>query len=289
MLDPNLQSLFNVFSQASRASQYAMENADRFPYPLLGIVTKNEDPDNQRRIKCSISAIPALETYWIRRLPLYPGFDPPMPQIGQTVLILCNQGNETEMSYIAAQTPPNPPLGKEDPVNDWWVDIPGSQNTIVKKNKDLTVGNNHTEDIGNDQTVTIGNRQDVTVGLEASHRTALDNTISVGKSLRLVNDAGAGLTLHESGALILNDAFGNEIALGGISAGLNDYTSDAIWYSRTGSLNWHLFDNNLNIYRINNWDFGVNASGNVRINGKNIATVGAPDSGGDVLTSKGWS
>ncbi|MDZ7922499.1 MAG: phage baseplate assembly protein V [Marinagarivorans sp.] len=84
---------------------------------------------------------------------------------------------------------------------------------------------------------------------EQVERTDGDRTVNVGASLILKNDAGASITLAANGSIIIEDAGGNRLSLDGTIAF---------------------------------------ATASLSIAGKQIATVGAVDSDGEALVSKGW-
>lgn len=92
-----------------------------------------------------------------------------------------------------------------------------------------------------------------------------NHTVQCGRSLRLMNDAGAYIELSELGTVVIGDAFGHTWILGGSSSG-------------SGAWKWDINGDNIDI---------VNAS-DFKINGKTIATIGALDSDGDTLQTRGW-
>ena len=82
-----------------------------------------------------------------------------------------------------------------------------------------------------------------------NERTDRERVISVGESLTLQNDAGASIELAANGNVVITDSVGNSMTLAG---GISFSTSS------------------------------------LRVDNKEIATVGAPDTGGDTLTDRGW-
>jgi hypothetical protein len=248
-----LGQIFDTLHKSQQASQRSLDQVGRVNHPTLCTVTDNNDPEKKRRIKVSDPAKPALSTDWLRRLSFTPGDDPPLPPVGSTVMCLFDNGDEVRGWYMQCQNATNPAFEKESVQDDWWRETPGRKTEVVG-----------------------GDRQ-TTVKGEDAERIDQGRVLSVGKALILRNDAGASLTLHESGAVVLGDAFGNTLVLGGASGGLSSPT-DFSWQTVSGNCNWNLGGNQLNI---------VNAS-DVTISGKSVATLTALDTGGDALTTRGW-
>lgn len=204
-----MDSLFQAAHQAQASARLAADLESRAIAPYLAIVTNNDDPQGQRRLRASDPVMPGLETYWLRRLVVAPRLDSPVPDVGSTVLVLSVDGDPVNGWWMECMNDTNPPLKKSDPLQDLHSDVRGEQ--VERVGKDLS--------------------------------------ISVGESLTLRNDAGASITLAASGNVIIEDSSGNKMTLAG-----------GITFS-TGSL---------------------------QVGGKQIATVGAPDTRNDILTDRGW-
>lgn len=248
-----LAEIFDTLHASQQANQRSLDQVGRVNHPVLCTVADTNDPNGKRRIKVSDPAKPGLASDWLRRIQPLPFYDPPLPPIGSTVICFFDGGDETRGWYLQCQNDTNPPFGKASAQNDQWQEIPGNQ----------------TEQVEGDRSCTIKG--------EDSERVDQNQTVRVGKQLRLQNDAGASLTLHESGAIVLQDAWGNKLVLGGASGGLGTST-DFQWNTVSGNCTWNLGGNELNI---------VNAS-NVTISNKSVATIGAVDSDGDTLITRGW-
>ena len=204
-----MESMFAAMHQAQQSAQFAGDQEGRANAPYLAVVTNTDDPLGQRRIKATDPIMPGLETHWLRRLTPRPGLDEPLPRAGSTVLVFSIDGDPINGWWMAAINDTNPPLQKPDPVADMHSIVAGEQSDRIEQ----------------------------------------DLTVSVGKSLTLINDAGASITLAASGDVIIKDAAGNQISLaGGISF----------------------------------------ATGSLSVAGSQISTIGALDNAGDVLSTKGW-
>jgi hypothetical protein len=245
-------SLVEMLCRAEKASQYALSKAGRQESVVLATVTDVDDPDGLRRIRVSDPVNPGMQTYWLRRLLSFPGFDPPLPQVGQTVAVHFVDGDPSSGCYTQFVNKATPPFDKESPTDDLRCDVPG--------NIDLNAGKNQTQYINNDL------------------------KIHAGGEIRIENDAGAYLKLDKSGAVILGDAFGNQIVLGGQTAGLG-YGSDFIWDVVSGAMNWNLNGHDLNI--IDGADIAITAA-NASLGGNQITTIGSVDSGGYTNETRGW-
>lgn len=200
---------FKTLHQANQAASEGLDLKGRAFMPYLAVVTNNDDPTKARRVKAAAPTSPGTETHWLRRLSTHPNLDPPLPKIGQTILVMSIDGDPLNGWWMICVNAPNPPHDKPDPQLDF-------------------------------SAVTEG-RQD--------ERTDGDRVINVGQSLTLRNDAGASITLADNGNVIITDGSGNSINLAG-----------AIAFS-TSSLS---------------------------VGGKQITTLGAVDTGGDSLATKGW-
>lgn len=247
-----LDKLFTTIHNSDRASKFALDLENRDLFPALAVVTNNKDPDGKRRIKVALPASPGLESDWIRPLQTSPNLDPPLPKIGSTVLYLSVDGTLNSW-YLSCVNDTNPPLEKEDPVNDHRERTPGKRWLDVAKDF-------FTKCLANLFIDADGNIN-----------------IKAGKKVTISNTAGASLTLHEAGVAILSDNLGNTIVLGGSTNGLG-YASDIICEIQTGNIRFNMNGNAVEF---------LNA-GNVAINSKSVTTLTAQDSRGDTLVSRGY-
>lgn len=229
--------LFKVWHESQRASQLATDLEGRSPFPSIGTVTQNDDPEQRRRVKVSFPKNMNIESPWLDRKTTSPSDDPPVPKIGQTVEVSFIDGDPHRGVYSGVLTnAKNVAQDTPSPLVDDARCIEGSRSERIDEN----------------------------------------STLKVGKKLRLENDAGAYLELHESGALKLGDAFGNTIVLGGHSAAIGPLTDCII--NTVESVAWNL----------NGQSIAFDNAGDVNISGKSIVVVGSTDSDGDVNNSRGY-
>jgi|694.fasta_scaffold01920_13 phage baseplate assembly protein V len=199
-------SFLSRLTELQDTAKFANSLIGRNIAPYLAIVSNNNDPDNRRRIKVVNPANPQLETHWIRRLDTTQGKDEPLPKIGQTVLVLCIDGVDTNAFYLYCVNDTNPPLNKNNVVEDFMYNLDGSY------------------------------------------------TITADRTITLQTASGGVITVNTNGSVSVQSP--------------STVTLTAPTINITGN---------------------VSITGSsVAINGQQIATVGAPDSRGDVLTGKGW-
>jgi hypothetical protein len=246
--------LLQILAESQRVNQFAGELQHRNDSTQMGIATNNDDPLGLRRLKLTTAAKGGLtETDYVMRVLPCPYWDPPLPVPGVSLALTNFDGNPHDgvwAGVMVNQT--NPPFAKADPINDDWRVIPGAATLQVGRDRDTTIGQNET------------------------HRTEQNHTINVGQKLRLQNDAGAYIELQENGAVLIGDAFGNTITLGGASAGLGMGTN-LDWNSQS-TVNWNLNGQSLNITN----------PANVTVAGKSVIVVGSTDSDGDINNSRGY-
>ncbi len=231
-------------------------------FPIVAPVVINIDPEKRRRIKVADPLFGGkLQSNWIRPIRVTQNNDPPLPQINQLVIIFFIEGDSEKGFYLPLMNDTNPSLVKNDEVLDHAENIEGNKFLQINGNDKLIIKNDSGVEISGNQTINItGDRLIELIGEE---KLDVDKSIeiSAGQTVLIKNDAGAFISLNSSGIVVIQDAYGRKITLGG--------SSNSEW--------------NLNHFPLNI----VNANG-VSINGKQIATVGAVDSDGDTITNKGW-
>lgn len=252
-----MQEIFEILNNARKASQIALDQQGRHPYPVMGIVTNNNDPEGKRRIKVALPSSPQVESDWIRRLLVSPFIDPPLPEVGQTVLCLWAEGLETLGFYLQLMNNTNPARDKDDPIKDLSMEVPGARTSSVKQDDKLIVGGDTTTEVGG--SINDSAQKDITFSSGGDFATSAERDI-------LMSCLNA-LILHAETYLKLQAGPTNYIELGA------DGSSKV-----SGTWTINLSGATLNF---------VNAS-SITINGKQVATVGAVDSDGDVITQKGW-
>lgn len=245
--------ILDVLADSIKANQYAKDMQGRSMSLLFCKVTDNQDPLGLRRIKVTTEGKGALtSTDWLIRMPLIPNYDPPLPPIGSCVVCGFFSGDPHDGAWISVvNNSLNPPdTNQKNPINDSTILIPGDNKETIK--------GDDTRKVEGDRTSTIEGNEDRKVGN--------DLIIDVGETLTLKNTAGASLTLHKSGFIILKDKFGNKLVLGGASGGHNT-PSDLEW-TIAGDIN-------------------LLTTGKVKINSNEIAVIGAEDTDNDVIVDSG--
>lgn len=194
-----MNRIFEILAQSERANQLAMESEGRVNYPILGIVTNNQDPEGRRRVKVNTALNPGLDTPWLTRICPNPFRDAPVPTLGQTVLIFYIDGLETKGCYLPLQNDTNPSYETSDPLQDLKEEIPGARDVSIQTDDSLVVGSN------------------------MEHRIEGNIDISCGTTVTIRNDSGATITLGNGGQVIITDSVGRQLRLGG------SISSDNIW------------------------------------------------------------
>jgi Type VI secretion system/phage-baseplate injector OB domain len=244
-----MEELFEIWHTSSKASQIALDSVGRHNYPVLGIVTNNDDPENKRRVKVSLASSPALESDWLRRLLPSPFIDPPLPTVGQTVMVLYAEGVETNGYYINLMNATNPPRDKESVKDDYSEGIPG--------NREIEIG-------GNDSLLVKGELLTET-DKSSTHKAEEDYKVEVKRNILM--DALNAITLTAAQYVMLKAGqwFIKLYSNGTTQMGGGVLTIDCGGHG---------------IHFVN--------TGTMSINGKEIATLDATTNEGDVIVNKGW-
>jgi hypothetical protein len=237
--------LFESWQKSESAAAFARQLEGRNPFIEPAIVMAIDDPLNRRRVRVTLAKSPETMTDWLDRLIVSPSDDPPLPQLGQTVVVAFYSGDGHHGCYFGAltndrnveQKTTTPALDSARVVpGDLLENVEGESKSVIRK----------------------------------------DLIFDVGQTVLIKNAAGASLTLTEAGVAIVEDAWGNRIILGGASGGMG-LPSDVIAE----------FQASMTI-DLNNHSLSIVDANNVSINGKQVATIGATDSRGDNLTTRGW-
>lgn len=267
-----MSQILKLLAQSAIANQYADENRLRVFGLMRCVCTDNDPPtDKPRYIRVTTSSKGGkTQTPWLQPMRLIPGYDPPMPLIGSTVICACIDGDPHDMVWLGnVINDTNPEFEQQNPVADSSQLIPGHNTTRVGGDETNTVA-------GKRQTLVQGAYSTVSEKTE-DRRVEEGLTISVGGSVIIENDAGARITLHESGAVIIESAFGNQLALGGASAGVIGLTSNFVMQTG-GAAQWDMGGGSIDLTNVSE----------AKILGLSIATIGAIDSRGDSIVSRGW-
>ncbi|MBD2452243.1 hypothetical protein H6G76_35120 [Nostoc sp. FACHB-152] len=243
-----MQELFKVIKDSERANQIALDSVGRTPYPTLSIVTNVSDPANRRRIKVALPSSPGLESDWIRRLQTHPFIDPPLPTVGQTVLLFYADGNESNAFYLSIVNDTNPPANKDDIIKDYSEVIPGDKLSTVRGDDSLTV----------DGKITT-NADDIKWSSEKDIAAEVKGNIFM-NALQAITLQAAQYVMFKAGTWAIK-----------IFSNGTTQMSGGVLTIDCGGFGFHLTN-----------------VGTMTINGKSITTLGAVDSRGDSLVQRGW-
>lgn len=274
-----MESVFEILVASKAANQLAGDLAGREIYSKLCVVTNNEDPEGRRRVKVADPSVPGLETTWLRRATDHPFLDAPLPEVGQTVLCNWIEGDQSNGFYSSIQNDTNPPFQKEDVIKDSYEATPG--------NRTETTGANRYERTSEDHHVSVG--QNLLIENDSSAKIDISDagvredyapkelTITAGTTLTIDNLAGASVTLLPSGAVVISSADGTQLILGGATAGIPGVTSNC-YLKLTSNAVWDLNGQSLTFQNVSD----------LKIGNKSIAVVGAVDSAGHPLVTRGY-
>ena len=247
-----LSKIFEILADSAKANKIALDLDSRVSLPMLAIVSANNDPDNKRRIKINLPSSPSLESDWLYRLTPNPDLDSPVPKIGQTVMALFQDGVETEGFYSCIQNATNPAISSDEPLIDHVESTKGKRLIDTVKDLLITVAGKWSAQI-------TGN-----INIRSNSRVTFSNL------------AGATLTLHEVGVVILQDSLGNQVVLGGQTLGLG-YSSDIIFNMISSNLTLNMNNNSLQLNNCSDLKIGANSAvvvGALVTNGNSVITKG---------------
>lgn len=135
-----MEAIFETLRQAKQTGKQAADQVGRSPMTQMGIVSNNEDPLGKRRVRVALQSKGAqTETDWLWRVLDSPYDDPPLPRLGQTVVVAFFEGDPHNGCYFGIQTnEPNPERKKESAEKDDWRWVEGTKTTEVKGKWDIT-------------------------------------------------------------------------------------------------------------------------------------------------------
>lgn len=275
----SMQGIFEILQRAQTGNQNALDQSGRNIYPTLGVVTDIDDPEKARRIKVADPAAPQINSHWLRRILPYSELDPPLPTIGQTVICQWVDGDSTNGWYLSLVNDTNPPFNKKDPAKDFEENIPGNSVERVGGDHSERTSGTHSVSCGVDFLLSNdkGNKVDLLENGNRTDYTPKDYLSTAGLNLTINNASGAYVTLMASGAVVIGSSTGAKIVLGGASGGVPGVPSD-FYMQLNNDATWDLAGHALNI---------TNAQ-TVKIQGKDVLTVGSIDSAGHVNTQRGY-
>lgn len=244
-----MQDLLKLLADSQRTVQIANDQKGKALYPTLGVVTANNDPDGKRRIKVALPHSPQVESYWFRKLVINKDSDCAVPDVGQTVFIFFADGIETDGYYLQIYNDTNPTKDKNDPLNDHVEGIKGERNITVSKKNTLTVDDDSELNVSGD----------ITNNGEGEFKVEVNKNILM-KALQALTLNAAQYVLLQAGTWFVKLYSNGTSEMGG------------------------------GVLTVNCGGHGINFTnvGTMMINGKSVATLGATDSDGDSLITKGW-
>jgi len=276
-----MSEIFKILAESVKANQYALDMEGRTSALQFAIVTDVEDPLNLRRIKCTTESKGGLTaTDWLMPVKVLPYFDPPIPPVGSSVLIAFIDNDPHDGCYLGSTINKTNPedVDQETPRDDNTQTIPGNSKETIGGWFEELIKDYWKQTIEKYAEVLVKEYLEHTVEKYETRRTEENLTITAGQTVTIANDAGASIVLTAAGAVIINDAFGNRLVLGGASAAVPGTASDFIWNTTSSNCNWNLGGNALNI---------LNAA-DLSINGKSAIVIGSTDSSGDVNNTRGY-
>lgn len=242
--------------------------ATRSLYDRLAVVTDNQDPENLRRIRVSLSSQGGVtQSYWIQCGRATSHTDEPLPEIGTTVLIGAIEGNPNELyvkrTYCNDTNPPD--LNQGNPTKDNTIHIPGESRHTIASNSYHGVG-------GEEERVADGNISITSKGDKI--------TISCpyGDIEILATDGGNEVVIKGSYRVRLEQSGAYMEAKGGFWEFGN--ANGQKWQFGGGGNEWKWDAAGASVRVVNASDFSIN--------GKSATTIDALDSRGDRLVSRGY-
>lgn len=287
MLEPKL--LLDLLAQSATVNGYAAENRDRRYGLFAGVVSDNLDPINKRRIKVTTSDKGGMVTTdWLFPMQNQPHHDPPIPQVGDTIICAYLNGNPHDGIWLGNFTNERNPEDSQqsDIVNDSSTVIPGDNRETVRGFSERTVEGDYSSTAQQTETRRTEDVLDISSGTDIHvHNDILSNiTMDRIGNIRIQNGAGAFIWLTANGAVILGSAFGQLIVLGGASASVPDYDAEDCLITPGGAEGkWDMQGSSFRIVNAND----ITVSGD-DTDGNSVATIGADDTDGDTLITRGW-
>jgi hypothetical protein len=256
-------SFADVMLFISKYIKRAEQTTDKRLFPILGIVTANNDPENRRRVKIVDPLFGGIiDSAWINPIRVTQNYDPPLPQINQMVIVWFVNGDNENGWYLPVMSDTNPSRNKVDAIADESYRVEGNRITTIDKDETSDIGGDLTTNVGGDADINLTGKVDADIQNNIDVRGEGTLLIDMAGQVVIRNDSGAFIQLGGNGIVTIQDAFGRRITLGGVGTGGE----------------WNL--NNLPLSIIN--------ATSITINSKQIATVGAVDNDGDTIVNKGW-
>lgn len=283
MLKPT-SNYWSAIADLIKMLPYLKELLTRSHILQVATVTNNEDPMGQRRIKVSTEAMGAMsETYWIQAGRISSYSDEPLPPVGTTVLVGFVEGDSSDGFLLRTlSNNRNPPdTSQANPIKDNTHEIPGDERRQIAGDRKVEIGGDEERIVQGDLSISCKGEKisidapqgDIEVSASGGGNIKISGSFNVDvltkKTISIVGDQK--ITLRQGNATLiaadgyweLTNASGQRFRFGGFGSGIIEL--------------------DLNGAQMNL----INAS-DIQIQGKSIATVGAIDSRGDALVSRGW-
>lgn len=236
-----MSQTLQILLTAAKAAPSALDMEGRSLSPEFAAVSDKTDPARLRRVRVTTEGKGArTQTDYLMRCLPCPGWDPPMPKMGDSLAVGFFQGNPHDgFFYGSLHNRTNPVFSKKDPWKDDWRVIPGESTFLVGENQTYGVTFNLDIAIGEDRTTAIGrhdkrqvggdscdriegkqviqidgNRTVLVKGLKDIHRANFTLEIEAGIDLTIKNGAGAEIKLLPTGHILLKSGDGMVMPLG---------------------------------------------------------------------------
>lgn len=264
-----MSAIFNALNSAETSAKSTQDQGEigRVASVRMGVVVNNADPQGLRRIRATeASTGGAVTTDWLWRV-VDAYDDPPLPKKNMLVEVISFEGNPHARAYRTMCNAQNRPLAKGDIVNDWYRIVPGDRDLDIGKNEHTRIAGEEFREIGGDRTVTIDADDLKQIGDSWKVEAGKDIEFVATGNIRIATKGGAAIVLTASGNAYIECAAGYRLTLGGSSS------------TTIGT------------------DLGMNLAGgvfrfdnpqDVIIDSKSVTTIGAIDSRGDSLVTRGW-
>ncbi|HEY9835443.1 MAG TPA: phage baseplate assembly protein V [Vampirovibrionales bacterium] len=235
-----MSQTLQILLTAAKASPAALDLQGRSIAPEFAVCTDKNDPMALRRVRVSTEAKGAqTQTDFLMRSLPCPGWDPPMPKLGDSLVVGFFQGNPHDgLFFGSVHNRTNPVFPKKDPWKDDWRVIPGDSTFLVGsnqvygvqinldiaigENRSAVVGKNDSQTVGGDNCVKVEKKQVievdddriVKVGKKSTHRANLTVEIEAGIDVTIKTAVGAEIKIMPTGQIILRSGDGMVLPLG---------------------------------------------------------------------------
>ncbi len=262
-----MSQILSTLAELNRLKAQLAELPNRVYGLQIGIVTDNQDPLNQRRIKVSPQSKAGLApTDWLSHCNPAPAMDAPIPAVGSTVYFQFLDGDPHDGVWLGVThndtNPPDPT--QTDPVRDCAVEVPGNDRRTVIGDGTYQVVGDRVDETDLNHVVKVEQNYALTTSVGEVNLEAANNKVTItGLTEVRLEDGSGGYIVMAGGKLRFGNAAGQEWELGGASG---------------TSWTWNAAGSAIAI---------TNAS-DVTINGKSILVIGSTDNDGDVSVFKGY-